>query len=700
MMHILPLLAEVAASAAAPVTATPDAAPAAAEAGTNWLGFLGHFHPLLLHLPIGLITGVLFLELAALWRARKHGKHAGQVVWFEESRPYVGLAAWLLAASGAAAAFAGYFWRLSGADDGSVALSEDLHDHQVLGFWVAGGCVLAAILHAVAVKLKNRGVLWAFRIILLATAGLLAPTGHVGGQLVHGSSFLSEYAPKWMPAFVVDLLGKADAKEAVPASAKKDETVFGVAVKPILDARCVSCHNTEKKKGGLQLHNMEGILKGGNDTKGTVVVAGKPDESELLTVIHAPLDDEEHMPPKAKPQPTVDEIAVLAWWIQSGARFDVKFDAKAAPAEVAKALATVGQIAPSAGREAAVAGSQAPAPSAAAVAALRAKQVAVQPLAQGSNLLWIDFAAPAAKTTDADMALLAPLTPNVAQLGLGRAKITDAGLDAVAKLASLETLDLRSTGVTDAGLAKLAGLKSLSHLNLVNTGITDAGLEKLATLPGLTKLYVWGTKTTPEGIAKLKAAFPKLALDNGTTPDAAVLPDPNAPVNKLCPVTGNPINPAFTTMFQGKTIGFCDAASKAKFEAALKAEEPKPAEKPAEAKPVAVDPKPINTICPVSGKPVDVTKTLVFEGKTIAFCCGNCPKAFQADPAKYKANIKADAAAPAVAAKPVNTVCPVSGKPVDPAHTVVFEGKTIGFCCGNCPKAFQADPAKYKASIK
>ena len=36
-----------------------------------------------------------------------------------------------------------------------------------------------------------------------------------------------------------------------------------------------------------------------------------------------------------------------------------------------------------------------------------------------------------------------------------------------------------------------------------------------------------------------------------------------------------------------------------------------------------------------------------------------------------------------------------SGEPVDPARTVAYEGKVIGFCCDKCPAKFTADPKKY-----
>lgn len=49
--------------------------------------------------------------------------------------------------------------------------------------------------------------------------------------------------------------------------------------------------------------------------------------------------------------------------------------------------------------------------------------------------------------------------------------------------------------------------------------------------------------------------------------------------------------------------------------------------------------------------------------------------------------------------KPVNDVCPVADKPIDPAQTLEFEGQRIAFCCAKCKAAFQKDPAKYAAKL-
>lgn len=50
--------------------------------------------------------------------------------------------------------------------------------------------------------------------------------------------------------------------------------------------------------------------------------------------------------------------------------------------------------------------------------------------------------------------------------------------------------------------------------------------------------------------------------------------------------------------------------------------------------------------------------------------------------------------------KPINTDCPLKpGTPAKPGITSVYNGKTVAFCCGNCKGQFDGDPAKFAASI-
>jgi YHS domain-containing protein len=60
----------------------------------------------------------------------------------------------------------------------------------------------------------------------------------------------------------------------------------------------------------------------------------------------------------------------------------------------------------------------------------------------------------------------------------------------------------------------------------------------------------------------------------------------------------------------------------------------------------------------------------------------------------------APATQPAVDPKPVNSKCLVTGEDIDPAMTVVYDGKTYGFCCQDCIKAFNKNPEKYLSNAK
>jgi YHS domain-containing protein len=86
-------------------------------------------------------------------------------------------------------------------------------------------------------------------------------------------------------------------------------------------------------------------------------------------------------------------------------------------------------------------------------------------------------------------------------------------------------------------------------------------------------------------------------------------------------------------------------------------------------------------ICPVAGKPANAKHTVEYKGASVSLCCGNCKKAFTANPAKFaaKANLQLVATGQA---KQVN--CPFAGKAVNPAQSVTVAGTEVSFCCGGC----------------
>ena len=56
---------------------------------------------------------------------------------------------------------------------------------------------------------------------------------------------------------------------------------------------------------------------------------------------------------------------------------------------------------------------------------------------------------------------------------------------------------------------------------------------------------------------------------------------------------------------------------------------------------------------------------------------------------------------PAFARAPAleNANCPISGDPVNPEVTAVYQGKTYGFCCKGCVSKFKKNPEKYIAAM-
>src|SRR5580658_3129378 len=79
-------------------------------------------------------------------------------------------------------------------------------------------------------------------------------------------------------------------------------------VQPLLDVNCVKCHGPLQQKSGLELDNLEALLKGGDD--GAVIVRGKPLESRLYKNLAS--DAEQHMPPK-KQLAEADRKVVREW---------------------------------------------------------------------------------------------------------------------------------------------------------------------------------------------------------------------------------------------------------------------------------------------------------------------------------------------------------------------------------------------------
>ena len=86
-------------------------------------------------------------------------------------------------------------------------------------------------------------------------------------------------------------------------------------VAPILQQRCLSCHNERDRRGGLSLQSAEAMKAGGES--GTVIKAGDAESSYLLDLL-LPTDGVAEMP-KGEPALSTQEIATIRSWITEGA---------------------------------------------------------------------------------------------------------------------------------------------------------------------------------------------------------------------------------------------------------------------------------------------------------------------------------------------------------------------------------------------
>jgi hypothetical protein len=104
------------------------------------------------------------------------------------------------------------------------------------------------------------------------------------------------------------------------AIAQNAKTVnFSREVQPLLARRCFACHGPDKAEGGLRLNSAEG-LAAILDSGGKAVVAGKPEESEVIQRITS-TEEGVRMPPEGKPLTDVEQD-LLRRWIEEGGKFE------------------------------------------------------------------------------------------------------------------------------------------------------------------------------------------------------------------------------------------------------------------------------------------------------------------------------------------------------------------------------------------
>ncbi len=87
--------------------------------------------------------------------------------------------------------------------------------------------------------------------------------------------------------------------------------------------------------------------------------------------------------------------------------------------------------------------------------------------------------------------------------------------------------------------------------------------------------------------------------------------------------------------------------------------------------------------CPVGGIGHDINKDVAvdFEGGKVSFCCDKCPAEFAKDVKKFAANARHQLLA---TGQIEQTMCPLSGRKLNPEQKTEVAGIEITFCCEDC----------------
>ncbi|WP_290792117.1 DUF2231 domain-containing protein [Flavihumibacter sp. UBA7668] len=428
--------------------------------------FIGRFHPLFVHLPIGLLSFALVLHLVQWKRPSELLQEVVSLLWL------------LAALSGGLSVLTGLLLSQGGDYE-----NQTLSNHKLGGIAVA---VLSLLIYiSYRLKIRNRRFDFSMlRFILIVSAvGCMLMTGHWGGSLTHGSSYLTEYAPFGkIDSLTTGTVGKTYIRELDSAY------LFEDAVVPILQAKCVSCHNQEKKKGDYLLGTHAEILAGGKTSPG--VVPGNLATSELYRRISLPQDHKEFMPTDGKTPLTEEQKAILEWWIETGAHQQQKISALAPGVKIKDRLISFFQL----DREA-VEGYEAAPANPTALRLVLEKGFQVNLLTKTSNLLEVKFNGNG--NEHPDLSVLQGINEQLVWLQLENCQLKDEQLNQLGSLTNLYKLNLNRNPITDQGLKPLTGLQKLEYLNLYGTKLTNDAIPLLTQLPLLKKLYLWDTNVKP-----------------------------------------------------------------------------------------------------------------------------------------------------------------------------------------------------------
>lgn len=444
---------------------------------------LGRFHPLIVHLPIGIISLVLLMELASRSKRYNHIKSA---------IPFILLMGIL---SSMAAIFTGWIMPKAG------EFKEELIS---LHLWFSVAMTSMSILAYISYRSKNDGLNKLYFPSLVLASLFLIITGHYGGSLTHGEGHFTKHLHKGEKKQVTDV---------------NNLLVYQDIIFPILKQKCISCHNNGKQKGGLNMANQSAFIKGGDN--GPSLVNGNSKSSLMIQRILLPIGHDEHMPPDGKKQITTNELTLLKWWIDEGLEFKNKVGVLKQSEEVKEVLKLYEQS------ESSIVMERLETPSDSKINQLKASGFTVSPTYEGSSLFYISSARDK-NISKGKLNRLKSIKDNIVGLDLSGSSIDNGMIKVLSRMKNLQELRLQNTGINNKTIKRLETLPNLQYLNLYNTRIDGEALKSITKLKALKSLYIWQTDISEEVVEKFQQDHPTIEvnykIDDSIFGDAQLMP--------------------------------------------------------------------------------------------------------------------------------------------------------------------------------
>ena len=439
----------------------------------------------MVHLPIGFIFLIVIFEFYAGFLKQEMNKKLVTMGWF-----FCFLSSLFTAITGYLVSSRGHY------------IEENLAFHKILGFVLVGITFFSWVIRIsfpfrFDLNFRKKSILNSGLIVLLLV------TGHLGGNLTHGKEYLTEFLPekkKTVPGLSVH----------APLKKSLDSVrIYQDLVHPIFEAKCVSCHNTDLNRGGLNMTSLVALKKGGSS--GNLLNQKKPRKSLLFKRITLPTHEIKFMPPDGEPI-SFDEKNLILWWIENLEQSEEGIQPEVVPTEIKFILNQLyGLDLKEKNWNERI---DVPKLEVTVLEKFDPTIFEIKHLSSLQKFVTVTFLKK--NITEEDFKSLLAIKDHIVNLKLPQCELNNATASQLKNFKNLVHLDLKDNPVEDQAISTLLVLENLEVLNLVGTKITDESFLAFQNFKNLKRVYVWQTSIQKTFIEEFNKKQDKVELIGAT----------------------------------------------------------------------------------------------------------------------------------------------------------------------------------------